>query len=173
LSERERRVLEQLRRRQTSEQRLVRRVQIILAIAEGLNNEQAARQLGLQREQVRLWRSRWLAGAGRLAEIAALNVEDKPLGEAIEALLQDAPRPGVPGVFSAEQIAQILALACEDPQATGQPFTHWSQQSLAQEAVRRGIVERISARSVGKFLKPGRPQAASQPLLAQPASCRS
>lgn len=48
---------------------------------------------------------------------------------------------------------QIMASACEDPQASGRPVSHWTPRELADEAVKRRIVERISPRSVGRFLK--------------------
>jgi putative transposase len=60
-----------------------------------------------------------------------------------------------------------MALACEDPKATGRPVSHWTPRELADEAVHRGIVLSISPRTVGRFLKGGRPQAPSEPLLAQ------
>jgi putative transposase len=167
LSEKQQCILKQLLRRQTSTQRLIRRVKIIMAIADGGNNEHVARRLGLHRECVRQWRNRWLAGQATLAAIEAKESHEKPLLEAIEALLADAYRAGVPSTFSAEQVVQIVALACEDPQASGLPVTHWTPQELADEAVRRGIVINISARSVGRFLKRGCAQAASEPLLAE------
>lgn len=167
LSERQEQVLQQLLRRQTSSQRLLRRVNIILAIADGGNNEQVGKRLGLHRESVRHWRDRWLASQPTLAAIAAQDDgHDKALTAAIEAVLADAYRSGAPSDFSAEQVMQIVALACEDPQAAGLPVSHWTPQELADEAIRRGIVPSISARSVGRFLKRGRPQAASEPLLA-------
>jgi hypothetical protein len=60
-----------------------------------------------------------------------------------------------------------MALACEDPKASSLPISHWTPTELAKEAIRRGIVESISPRSVGRFLKGGRSPAPSQPLLAQ------
>jgi putative transposase len=60
-----------------------------------------------------------------------------------------------------------VALACEDPRDCGRPVTHWSTTELADEAVKRGIVESISPRSVGRFLGRGGPQAASHALLAK------
>jgi len=54
-----------------------------------------------------------------------------------------------------EQICAILALACEPPEGSGVPITHWSQSALAREAVKRGLVETISHGSVGRFLKGG------------------
>jgi putative transposase len=69
--------------------------------------------------------------------------------------LADAPRPGTPPTFTAEQICAIVALACEPPEASGVPITHWSQSALAREATKRGLVETISHGSVGRFLNGG------------------
>ena len=80
------------------------------------------------------------------------------------------PRGGSSGKFTAEQVTRILAVACEDPEASGRPVTHWTPPELADEVVKRGIVESISPRQVGRFLKIGRTPAASEPLLAQ---CRA
>lgn len=167
LSDRQQRVLKQLLRRQTSTQRLVRRVNMILMAAAGSNNEQIAKHFGLHRESVRHWRERWLSATTGLAAVETNESDDRPLAEAIEAVLADAYRSGAPSCFSAEQIAQIIAVACEEPQASGLPITHWTPQDLADEAVKRGIVERISARSAGRFLKRSGYQTASEPLLAE------
>lgn len=167
LTARQRAILERLVRRQTSPQRLVRRAKLILAAAEGANNEQVAKRLALTRGTVHLWRERWLAAAPRLAAAEAEGGDDKALTEVIEALLADEPRAGTPATFTPEQIVQIVALACEAPQASGRPISHWTPRELADEAVQRQIVARISPRSVGRFLKGGRPQAPSQPVLAQ------
>jgi putative transposase len=167
LSERQQRILEQLLRRQTGTKRLIRRVSIILAIAEGANNEQVGRSLGLHRECVRQWRDRWLDASDTLAAVEAQESKDKPLIEAIEAVLADAYRSGKPSTFSAEQVVQIVAIACEDPQSSGLPVTHLTHEELAEEAMRRGLVPSISARSVGRFLKRGRSQASPEPLLAE------
>lgn len=88
------------------------------------------------------------------------------MGQEIEELLNDLPRAGWAGKFSAEQVTQIIALACEPPADSGRPVTHWTPKELADEAAKRGIVESISPRQVGRFLKDGRPAAASEPLLA-------
>ena len=71
-----------------------------------------------------------------------------------------------PKDLAAEQVCAIIALACEPPSASGRPITHWSQSELAREAVRRGVAERISQRSVGRMLKRSRPQAALGASLA-------
>lgn len=168
LTDRQREMLKQLTRRTNSTQGLVRRARIVLAAAEGHNNEQISRELGLDRETVRLWRRAWLSAAQRLAEVEEAEGEEKELRLCIdEEALADAPRSGTPATFTAEQICQIVALACEDPKECGRPVTHWSPPELADEAIKRGIVESISPRSVGRFLKGGGPKAASKPLLVK------
>ena len=167
LPARQRRMLESLVRRATSSQRLVRRVQIILATADGLNNEQIGRQLGLRRNTVRTWRARWLAAGPRLAVAEAEGANDSGLTRCLLLELEDAPRAGAPATFSAEQICQIIALACEPPASSGRPVTHWTPAELADEASKRGIVTRISERTIGRFLGSGRAPAAPLGLLVE------
>ena len=161
LTSRQHAILEQLLRRQTSTQRLVRRVKIVLEVAKGANNLQAAWKLDLNRGTVSIWRVRWLVAAPRFEAAEAEGVDDKTLTELIEAALDDEPRPGAPGVFTPEQVTQIIALACEDPQASGRPIDRWTPRELVDEAVKRKIVASISPRSVDRFLKSGRTQAPS------------
>jgi putative transposase len=85
----------------------------------------------------------------------------------IEQALDDAPRPGGPATFTPQQIVQIVAVACEPPEESGRPISHWSARELADEVKKRQIVKDISPRTVGRFLKTGRLAAAPQPLLAQ------
>jgi hypothetical protein len=101
---------------------------------------------------VQTWRTRWLAAAPRLEAAEAEGNSTAELTQQIVALLADAPRAGAPPTFSAEQICQLLALACESPTESRRPVTHWTPAELADEAVHRGIVPRISARTVGRFL---------------------
>jgi len=160
-------LLTRLARRHTSSQRLVRRLEIILAAAEGGNNEQVARRLSLATKTVRIWRDRWLTAAPRLQALEAEeDSSTTDLLTEIEAVLTDAPRSGTPPTFSAEQLCQIIALACEPPVDCNRPVTHWTPPELAAEAAKRGIVTSISPRSVGRVLKRGQAQTASGSLLA-------
>lgn len=158
--------LERLIRRHRCPQSLVRRAQIVLLAAEGYSNTQIVQRLGVVPNTPTLWRSRWQAALPRLD---ALEVEEdeKVLTEAIEATLADAPRPGTPATFTPEQIVQIVAVALESPEESGRPVSHWTPSELADEAMKRGIVKRISPRQVGRFLKGERPQAAPQSVLAE------
>lgn len=153
LTARQHEILERLARRETNPQRLVRRCNIVLEAADGANNTQVGRRLKIHRSTARTWRERWAEAAPALVLAEEEGIDDKELAELIEQVLADEPRPGAPGEFEPEQIAQIIALACEDPQESGRPVTHWTPRELADEAIKRGIVSSISPRSVGRFLK--------------------
>jgi transposase len=153
----QRAVLERLLRQQTAPQALVRRIKIVLAAATGQRNEPIAAQLGCSPTTVRLWRARWAAAAPVLAAVE----QDAPdLRATIAAVLADTPRPGAPDTFTAEQIVQIINLACTPPPTTGRPVNAWTQRELAEEAVNQRIVSAISPSSIGRFLKTSRSQAA-------------
>jgi putative transposase len=144
LSGEERQALEALVRRKSTGQQVALRARMILAAAEGLNNAQIGRQLGVEADTVRLWRGRWRAWqAVALAELSAAE------------RLADAPRPGAPARITAEQICRLVALACEAPSASGRPISQWTGREIADEVVRRGIVEWISPRHAGRLLKKG------------------
>lgn len=159
-------ILEQIVRRPTSSQGLVKRVKLLLAAAKGINNTQLSVALQMSRTTVRLWRQRWEGATDRLMVAEAKGVNDKQLTQLIISVLQDSERSGTPATFSTEQVVQIVALACEHPSKSRRPVSHWTPEELADEAVKRGIVEEISPRSVGRFLKRGYSTTSSQPLLA-------
>jgi putative transposase len=166
LTDRQRETFEHLRRRTSSTQGLVRRGRIVLAAAEGHNNERIARMLGINRETARLWRRVW-SDAAELLAAAEEASKKEALRECIEGVFADAPRGGAPASFTPEQVVRIVALACKDPRDCGRPITHWTAAELADEAIERGIVESISPRSVGRFLGRGASEAPSDTLLAQ------
>ena len=165
LTPRQRALLERLVRQATCPQRTVQRARILLACAEGLSNQHIATQLGINRERVHRWRHRWVAAAEGLARAEA-EEDDALLRPRIETILSDAPRRGSPAIFSPEQIIDIIAVACEDPQDSGHPLSHWTPSALAREVIHRGLVASISSRQVGRFLKGGGFKAPSEPLLA-------
>lgn len=152
---RQRRILEQITRRASCPQAEVRRAKIILAADDGLNNQHIADHLGLHGHTARAWRKRWAKAADRLGAIES-DGDEAALRAAIHEVLSDAPRPGTPATFTPEQVCQIVAVGCEPPAEAGRPVTHWTPTELADEVVKRGIVSRISPRSVGRFLKRGR-----------------
>jgi hypothetical protein len=157
LSPEQKTTLERLRRAHHTPQQLALRAWIIWLADAGKGVRETARIVAVEPKTVRLWRRRWLAGRGE---------------NGVAERLADAPRSGAPATFTAEQVCAIVALACEPPSASGCPITHWSQSELAREAVRRGLVGRISQRSIGRMLKSSRSSAASGTAVAN-AQARS
>ena len=167
LTARQRACLEQIARRQTSPQRLVRRAKILLALETGANQCHVTRQMRLNRGTVHTWHQRWLALAPKLEQLEADGGSEKALTTIIVEALTDRPRSGTPATFTAEQIVQIVAVACAAPADSGRPVSHWTPREVAEEVRKRGMVETISTRSVGRFLQSGRFTAASGGVLAQ------
>lgn len=150
-TEKQQSILQQIRRSATAPQRLVQRVGIILIAFTGALNVDIANQLGLARKQVGLWRRRWQQSFDALVAIECCESQ-AALRRAIEDVLSDAPRSGSPGTFTAEQVTQILAVACEPPGLSGRPIDRWTHRELADEVVLRGIVASISISQVGRYL---------------------
>ena len=157
VSERQQSLLKEFSKSRTVGKGIVQRATIVLLGFAGLPNEEIALQVGLNRQQVGLWRQRWRDAWDSLCVWEC--TEPHRLREAILDLLSDAPRPGVPATFTAEQVTQIVALACEPPKLSGRPIDHWTLRELRDEAIARKIVEEISVSQVGRFLQ----QAAVQP----------
>lgn len=163
LTEPEKTFLNRLAARAKTEQRLALRAKILLALDQGHSVSETARDLKIVRNTVKKWRDRWGAAQEHLSQ-----APDEAAFERLAlAVLSDAARSGKPAEFTPEQITQIVALACEPPQQSGRAITHWTHRELADEAIKRGIVEKISPRSAGRFLKRGRSPAPSVALLAQ------
>jgi len=164
VSPRQQGLLDGLLRQHSCPQALALRIRIVLGAMAGQRNEPLARHLGCMPQTVRKWRARWAAAEFPLA---AAEGEPRELRATIARVLADAPRPGTPDTFSAEQIVQIINLACTAPSDADRPLAAWTPRDLADEAVNRGIVTRISPRSVERFLKSGGAAATSLALLAQ------
>jgi transposase len=140
-------ILQTLTRSREVPHSLVQRAQIVLAANSGSNNKTISQNLGLCEDTVGFWRKRWLENG---VELEKFGDKPKQLREAISQVLADKPRPGSPGVFTAEQVCRLLAVACE----TAPPhLSHWTQPELARTVIERGIVESISVSSIGRFLK--------------------
>ncbi len=115
----------------TTAQGLATRARIILAAAAGQNNTQIAEQLGVSRQTVRRWRTRFLEAG-------------------IDGLL-DEPRPGPPRTVSDEQVFAVITKTLESKPKNA---THWSTRSMAQEI---GLSQSTVSRIWRKFeLKPHR-----------------
>jgi len=134
--------LEKLVNRHNTRQQIALRGRIILLADDGLNNGQISRELKISIDMARLWRTRWL------------ELEPIPLRDlSIEERLEDLPRPGAPCQITADQVCQIVALACEAPEKSGRPISQWTSREIADEIIERGIVTHISPRHAARLLK--------------------
>ena len=99
-----------LAKRRRIEARLQQRARIVVLAAQGWQNKDIAVEVGLDRRQVALWRSRFLQGG-------------------IDALRQDAPRSGRTPTVTAEVQSRILQVTLHSKPAAA---THWSTRTLAE-----------------------------------------
>jgi transposase len=158
ITERQQDILHTFSRSVTAPSRLRQRAAIIVLAFDGLLNQDIAQRVGLTHRQVGRWRRRWADAWDRLIDIECCESR-AVLRRAIEAVLTDEPRPGAPGKFTPEQVTQILAVACEPPEKSGRPITHWTARELTDEVIERGIVASISPSQVYRYLR----EAALQP----------
>lgn len=157
LSMKQQAVLEEFSRSRSVSQAVRQRATIVLRGFDKCKNQEIAEEVGLNRLQVGVWRRRWQDSWEALCLWEC--EEPKRLREAILEMLKDAPRPGAPSTYSAEQVAQILALACESPELSNRPIGCWTHRELRNEVVKRNIAPRISVAQVGRYLK----ESATQP----------
>lgn len=121
LSDDERALLESWTRRRSSAQALALRSRIVLLAAEGLRNTEIAAELGVHRNMVAKWRSRFL--------------EHRLDG------LSDEPRPGQPRKITDEQVEEVVVRTLE---TAPKDATHWSTRSMAREVgLNQSAVQRI------------------------------
>lgn len=114
VTERQMELLEEIVASRTAVVRLVQRARIVLLAFRKHNNEEVGELVGLNPQQVSVWRKRWNSDWERLIAVEC-NESRAVLKNEIESLLADRPRRGRTPTFSSEQQAAIVALACEDP----------------------------------------------------------
>ena len=157
LTEKQSQILCEIINSRTSRHDHIQRAQIVQKSTEGLSDKKIAKLLNIGRIAVATWRKRWLLNESRL-----LLIDEKEFGvnykNHILKILSDLPRTGAPTKFSAEQICQIINVACEVPEESDVPLSHWSLTSLSNEIVKRKIVDSISTSQLAVFLKSGEDQ---------------
>ena len=155
LSEKQRKVLEEVSSSRNERKDHIQRSQIILHVNAGMSDSKISKELHISKSTVGYWKRRWLS----FFEQLPLH-DEKESGidykRAILKILSDEERSGAKPKFSSEQICQIINVACESPDELGLPLSHWSLTSLADELVKRKIVESISTSQLSIFLKSSR-----------------
>lgn len=156
LSDEMRQALEKLEKGHNTRQQIAKRAKMIRLAALGQDNGTISREVGVHRNTVSLWRERWLV------------LEPIPPEElSAEERLEDLPRPGAPARITADQRCQLEALACEPPAESGRPISQWTGREIADEMVKRNIVDTISPRHAARLLKRCINLPPQEPLLAE------
>ncbi len=161
LTERLMEVLETLVNSSTTSVCISQRARIILLAYQKKLNIEIAEIVSLNPLQVGRWRKRWQTAKEHLIYIEC-NESNLALRREVESLLSDKPRSGRKSRFAAEQQAAMIAIACESPEESGRPISIWTPREIADEAVKRNIVDTISPSRVRAFLKSGRFKTASK-----------
>ena len=113
LTEKQQVVLEELSHSRTEAMSAIQRATIVVLAFEGLKNEEIALQVGLNRQQVGVWRQRWRDSWEALCVWECR--EPRRLKEALLEVLSDAPRPGAPAKVTPEQVGRYLRNASMQP----------------------------------------------------------
>src|ERR1700747_2324554 len=109
LSSEQRTTLQRLARQRSAPARVVERARVVLLAAEGLENKQIARRMGITPEKAARWRKRFLAGG-------------------IAALQKDAPRPGRTRTITDRRVKKVVEMTLHQKPANA---THWSTRTMA------------------------------------------
>jgi putative transposase len=152
VSQKQDQVLRKLIKRPSTAQKTALRGRIVMECAKGTRIQHIADDEKVTVSTVKKWRRRWQEAASYLGEIEEEG-NLKEVEAAVEQVLADQPRSGAPVKFTAEQVCQIVAIACEPVEESDRPVTEWTARELADEAIKRGIVSSISTRQAGRFLK--------------------
>jgi transposase len=151
-------ILQKLLRKATLDQRLARRIKIIVeASKRGSTIKQVSQIIHQSWHTVKKWVKRWQQARNRLNRLRkgkpSPHLVAKRVSKTVLQILQDAPRSGRSVLFTVEQFTQIIALACEPPSQSKRPISHWTARELANESEKRRIVSSISPRTVNRLLK--------------------
>jgi hypothetical protein len=167
----QREVLEELSRSGKEAHQLVERAALILYIIDSGNvsSLKVKDHFGSSEKWVKQWRKRWSLRQAGLSQ-QEKDLSQKAYRQAVRGALSDEERSGAPPVYSVEQQCRLYALACQPPEQSGYPLSHWDSKTLRLELIKRGIVEDISLSTVARFLKK-RPT--SKPIKASTGSMPS
>ena len=122
LTKEQRTTLTRLVNGRRTEVRVVRRAQIVLAAARGLENREIAEDLGVSRESVGRWRSRFAK-------------------KGVEGITKDLPRGGRKPTARSKVESRIIHMTTQKKPANA---THWSTRTLAKElGVSQSMVHRV------------------------------
>ncbi len=122
LTDKERKALKRLANGRRTQVRVLKRAQIVLAAARGLENREIAEELGMTRETVGRWRSRF--------------AENR-----LDGIVKDLPRGGRKPTKRSKVESQIIRKTTQEKPRNA---THWSTRTLAEAlGVTQSMVQRV------------------------------
>jgi transposase len=127
----ERAELERRAHEVTAPWREVQRARIVLYAAQGMRDIDIAARLDCHPEIVSRWRKRFCE-------------------QRIEGL-KDKPRAGAPAVFPPQQVAEVVAVACEVPTAHDRPLGRFSRTELHRLVIEQDVTD-ASASTIWRWL---------------------
>lgn len=131
LSPKEKKILDSIVSKGTHAARVFNRAQTLLKANRGLKDKEIAEHLDCTSQHVGRIRKRYCTVG-------------------LERALYDAPRSGKPRTFRKEDETRIVAIACtKAPKGR----SHWTGELLAKEAVKRGVVPKISKQKIWLIMK--------------------
>jgi len=151
-------IIERLSNKTTISSRLKKRVIIIRDGINGKSKYSTTKELKIDWYTVCKWRARWEESISMLIEASEQGISGKTLADyelinIIKDILSDKPRTGKPKRITLAQEEQIRALACTKPTEHGIQVNNWTHEMLTLVVKAKGIVDKISVRSVGNILK--------------------
>lgn len=153
----EQEILQEINRSRKLECRIQERLSIIISYEELQVKSRVSEALHLDIQKVYRWTGRWDVGELIREDLyesyKTAKLSYQTYKQELLYLLSDAPRSGSPAKFTLSEKEQIVALGNTKPEDLDLPFTHWSLELLQIEVLERGIVENISIRQIGRFLK--------------------
>lgn len=145
-------ILNHLWNRRTVENCIALRARIVLLAHQKLQNIEIGKLVDVGRHCVGRWRRRWQDSFEALLGIQ-MNESQAALERAIMDVLRDAHRSGAACKFSAEQVVQLVSIACEDPRDSDRPIDDWTGRELSDEMQNRKVVDSISVSRVNELLR--------------------
>ena len=148
----ERKLLQKIHNKRSIPEFMKQRLQVVLAADLGKQNKQIAAEIGLEVHATGKWRNRWATQYQNWSQADA-TLRPTMNKRLVLQWLRDAKGRGRKDRITPEQRVKIAALSLEPPEQSGLPVTHWTHEFLADAAVRRGIVDAVSASTVRLILK--------------------
>ena len=152
INEKEQEILQQISKSQKLSARFVHRATLLCFFQLHKNYSKTSLELKVSLNFVRQWVITWNTSLV-VRQNLYCELKESEYRKEVLSILSDKPRSGSPRKFTESERSQIVALALQNPSDLDLPFTHWSQELLKTEVIKRTIVTSISQRQICRILK--------------------